>query len=144
MKTLKKIKCGSSVFFNKFDDYTLKDVDWIVLVDKIPKDNPMWRVKIKDDDLMIFKIGTTKQQYVDMVFNTKVSLKFGKFLVPEFVKYIGFKIDELKQFEDIVNNLDDNHKYQKIIYDSYLENNSFTLTDEQLNKAYAEYKKYRN
>lgn len=144
MKTLKKIKCGSSVFFNKFDDYTLKDVDWIVLVDKIPKDNPMWRVKIKDDDLMIFKIGTTKQQYVDMVFNTKVSLKFGKFLVPEFVKYIGFKIDELKQFEDIVNNLDNNHKYQKIIYDSYLENNSFTLTDEQLNKAYAEYKKYRN
>lgn len=144
MKTLKKIKCGSSVFFNKFDDYTLKDVDWIVLVDKIPKDNPMWRVKIKDDDLMIFKIGTTKQQYMDMVFNTKVPLKFGKFLIPEFVKYIGFKIDELKQFEDIVNNLDDNHKYQKIIYDSYLENNSFTLTDEQLNKAYTEYKKYRN
>lgn len=144
MKTLKKIKCGSSIFFNKFDDYVLKDVDWIVLVDKIPKDNPMWRVKIKDDDLMIFKIGTTKQQYVDMVFNTKVSLKFGKFLIPEFVEYIGFKVDELKQFKDIVNNLDDNHKYQKIIYDSYLENNSFTLTDEQLNKAYTEYKKYRN
>ena len=143
MKVIKKIKCGSSVFFNKFDDYNSKDTDWIVFVDKIPGNQLMWRVKIKDDDLMMFKNGTTKQQHIDMVFDTNVPLKVGKFLVPEFNEYIGFDISELKQFDEIINQLDDTHKYQKIIYDAYIENNSFILTYEQINKAYKEYKKYR-
>lgn len=144
MKILKKIKCGSSIFFSKFDDYKLKDTDWIVFIDKLPGDKSMWRVKIKDDDLMMFKIGTSKQQHIDMVFETKVAMKIGKFLIPEFNEYIGFTVDDLQIFKDLINQLDDNHKYQKIIYDSYIENNSFTLSDEQLKKAYNEYKKYRN
>ena len=143
MKILKKIKCGSSIFFSKFDDYKLKDIDWMIFADKLPGDKPMWRVKIKDDDLMMFKHGTTKQQHIDMVFDTGVSLKIGKFLIPEFNEYIGFTIDELNQFSELIEQLDDKHKYEKIIYNAYIENASFTLTDEQLNKAYEEYKKYR-
>ena len=143
MKVVKKIRCGSSVFFDKFDDYNSKDVDWLVFVDKIPGNQLMWRLKIKDDDLMMFKVGTTKQQHIDMVFDTNVPLKVGKFLVPEFNEYIGFGINELKQFKDFFGKLDNLHKYQKVIYDAYIKNKSFTLTDEQLNNAYAEYKKYR-
>jgi len=143
MKVIKKIRCGSSIFFDKFDDYKRKDTDWMVFVDKVPGKQLMWRVKIKDDDLMMFKIGTTKQQHIDMIFKTHVTLKVGKFLVPEFNEYIGFDISELNRFDEVFNQLDDLHKYQKVIYDAYIENGSFTLTDEQLNKAYEEYKKYR-
>ena len=39
--------------------------------------------------------------------------------------------------------MDNNHAYEKIIYDSYIENNDFYLTESQLNRAYKEYKKYR-
>ena len=35
------------------------------------------------------------------------------------------------------------HLYEKIIYDSYVTNDGFYLTDEQLNDSYKEYLKYR-
>ena len=39
--------------------------------------------------------------------------------------------------------LDDKHKYERLIYESYINNNSFTLTEKQLQEAYDEYRKYR-
>ena len=144
MKVLKKILCGSSVFFNKFDDYKYKDIDWIVFVDHLPQNKLTWRIKIKDDDLMMYNINTTKQQFIDMIFDTNIPLKLGKFLIPEFNEFIKFTINDLKIFDKLINKVDNLHKYQKIIYDSYIQNNSFTLTDDQLNLAYLEYKKYRD
>lgn len=141
MKTIHRIKCGSSTFFSKFKDYKPKDIDWVIFVDKVPGEQLMWRVKIKDDDLMMYHINATKQQFIDDTLTNP--LKIGKFLSPEFSEYIGFTIEDLKLFKNLINHLDNTHKYQKVIYDSYLENGSFTLTDEQLDKAYKEYKKYR-
>jgi hypothetical protein len=53
----------------------------------------------------------------------------GKFLIPEFNELINFTIDDLPRLEPLLNRLDDKHKYEKIIYDSYIENNAFVLTD---------------
>ena len=39
--------------------------------------------------------------------------------------------------------MDDKHKYEKLIYDAYLKNNDFVLTDEQRIDAFNEYKKER-
>ena len=52
-------------------------------------------------------------------------------------------VDDLTQLDELFNKLDDKHKYEKIIYEAYKENCSFTLSEEQLSNAYAEYKKYR-
>lgn len=71
-------------------------------------------------------------------------MRVGKFLVPEFCEYIGFTIDDLKLFEDLFDKLDDKHKYEKCIYDSYMKNKCFNLTEEQKNECYEIYKKYRN
>lgn len=144
MKILNKIRCGSSVFFDKFNDYKIKDLDWLVFVDHVPGNWKTVRVKIGEDDLIMFKHDMSKQEHIDTILETKVPMKIGKFLIPEFNKIIGFSVEDLKKLDNIVNNLDDSHKYQKIIYDSYIENNDFYLTEEQLNKAYIEYKKYRN
>lgn len=67
-------------------------------------------------------------------------MQLGKFLVPTFIEAIGFTIDDLKKLQPLADNLDDKHKYEKVIYDSYIQNNDFTLTDKQLQKAYLEYK----
>lgn len=66
-----------------------------------------------------------------------------KFLIPEFNEYINFTIDDLKSILHIFENMDSKHSYEKIIAESYIENNGFFLTDKQRRKAYAEYKKSR-
>jgi hypothetical protein len=39
--------------------------------------------------------------------------------------------------------LNDKHKYEEIIYNSYIKNSSFTLTDTQRDRAYKSYKESR-
>ena len=63
----------------------------------------------------------------------------GKFLVPEFCDAIGFTIEDLPKLEVLVTRLDEKHLYEKIIYDSYIENNAFVLTDRQRDQAYKSY-----
>lgn len=70
-------------------------------------------------------------------------MEIGKFLIPDFIKEIGFTIEHLKQLKPLVDNLDDKHKYEKVIFDSYILNNDFILNDEQLQNAYKIYLKYR-
>lgn len=56
-------------------------------------------------------------------------MQLGKFLVPTFIEAIGFTIDDLKKLQPLLDNLDDKHKYEKVIYNTYIQNNDFTLTD---------------
>ena len=67
----------------------------------------------------------------------------GKFLVKEFIDETKLTIEHLKRLQPLVEKLDDKHLYEKIIYDSYIINNDFYLTDQQLHLAYKEYIKYR-
>jgi hypothetical protein len=57
-------------------------------------------------------------------------LVIGKFLVPEFCERISFTIEDLQKLSPLTKILDDKHKYEKVIYDSYLENKDFVLTEE--------------
>ena len=66
-----------------------------------------------------------------------------KFLTPEFNEAIGFTIKDLPKVKPLIDKLDEKHLYAKIIYEAYLENGSFTLTQEQRDKAYEEYKRLR-
>lgn len=144
MKTLIKFKIGSQVFFNEMSDYKVKDNDWLAIVDHIIGNKTMINAKINNDDIFMYRNNLSKNDFIEDTFKSDLSMRAGKFLVPEFVKYIGFTIDDLRQLNSIFDKLDDKHKYEKIIYDAYIENNDFILTNEQLNKAYDEYKKYRS
>ena len=66
-----------------------------------------------------------------------------RFLIPPFNKAIDFTIEDLPRLKPLRDKLDDKHLYEKIIYESYLENNSFTLTEDQRLKAYKKYKETR-
>ena len=61
--------------------------------------------------------------------NSKVPMRVGKFLNKEFNEYLGFTIDDLKVFNELFNELDKEHLYEKRIYEYYIENNKFELTE---------------
>ena len=52
-------------------------------------------------------------------------------------------INHLKKLSPLIDFLDDKHRYEKIIFESYIENNDFFLTEEQRLKAYLEYQKWK-
>ena len=144
MKPLYKFKIGSSIFFSNYSDYKIKDVDWVTIFDVFPfKGKKMMKVKIGNDDIFMYKPNITKQDFIDELYSTKVVMKVGKFLSSEFCKHFNITIEDLKSLEQFFDKLDDKHKYEKLIYEAYIENNDFVLTQEQRDKAYQEYKKYR-
>lgn len=135
---------GSSYFFDIYDDYKLKDNDELHIVDEFIFPNKVcMNMRLFDgNDIFIFK-NTDKQEYINDVYESGVNMKVGKFLIPEFNKYINFTIDDLKSLQPIFDNMDEKHTYERVIFESYLKNGDFFLTDEQRGEAYKEYKRSR-
>ena len=140
---MKTIKIGSWVFFKNMPNYVSKDVDEMAIQDKwLPKGINILNFKKDKKDVFLWS-PLTKEQFIEDTLNCKVPMRVGKFIVPEFCEYIGFEIKDYELLKPIFDKLDDKHKYEKVIMESYIENNSFTLTEDQLNKAYEVYKQAR-
>ena len=144
MKLIKKFDIGSNVFFmNKFDDYIPKDYDILYLFDEwIINDTNVLNRKRGGNDVFYFK-NMSLDEFIDDTLNCKTPMRVGKFIVPEFAEYLNMTISDLKKLKTMFDRLDDKHKYERLIYESYINNNSFTLTEKQLQEAYDEYRKYR-
>lgn len=144
MKPIKKISIGSSVFFNRYEDYNSKDVDILAIMDDFISGSDSLNMKLNDsnEDVFMYR-NLSKEQFINDCLRSKVPMRAGKFLVPEFVEYIHLTINDLKQLEPLFESMDEKHTYEKIIYDAYIENNDFVLTDEQRLEAYKEYKRNR-
>lgn len=141
------ILIGSAVFFSGFPDYNPKDYDYMIFCDKEKSTdvNEILRIFNKNNKIeRSFTTYNTKEQFIKRLKeHNNPSTVFGGFLCPKFCEKINFTLDDLKSLKYYVDNLDDKHKYQQVIYDAYIENNSFTLTEEQLNHAYQVYKDAR-
>lgn len=131
---------GSNAFFGDIDGFKAHDTDVLVLVDKPTEFNVQRQIRLKGNCIFEWKRMTPKE-YIDYHKNCKCGMFIGKFLVPEFVKEIGFTIDDLRELEFLLDRLDERHEYERIIYECYMENNDFYLTEEQKIKAYNKYKK---
>lgn len=82
-------------------------------------------------------------ELIDITLFRNFPMEVGKFLVPEFIKEFKLSINDLKRLEPIIAKLDDKHKYEEVIFRSYLENNDFVLTDEQREEAFRIYNNNR-
>ena len=133
------ILIGSRAFFQGIKGFRPNDTDMLYLEDNPEDYNYVKQIRICDNCEYHWK-NMPKEDFISYALSNGPAMQLGKFLVPAFVEAIGFTIEDLKQLRPLADNLDDKHKYEKIIYDSYIENNEFTLTDEQLQKAYLEYK----
>lgn len=141
-KPLKIFQIGSSLFFKNYSDYIEKDNDLLYIMDNIWGKYNIYKMQIGKDDIFMCR-NMSKEDFVNDTIISKVNMRAGKFLNPEFAKYIGMTIEDLKKLKEMFYNMDEKHSYEKIIYDSYIENGDFSFSKEQLDKAYKEYKRVR-
>ena len=133
---------GSNVFFKDIEGFTSKDIDILEFVDE-PTDFKNVR-QFKFPNKCVFQWRKMPiDELIDITLFRNFPMEIGKFLVPEFIKEFKLSIDDLKRLKPIIAKLDDKHKYEEVIYNAYLENNNFVLTDEQRQEAYRVYNKYR-
>lgn len=133
---------GSNVFFKGINEFKSKDIDILELVDNPIGFKNQRQFKFKDKCVFQWR-RMSVNEFISVTLSNNVPMEVGKFLVPEFIEIMNITLDDLKKLQPLVDNLDDHHKYEKVIYDSYIANNDFILTDEQLNEAYKMYLKYR-
>ena len=135
------ILMGSNYFFSQYKDFKSTDIDKIDIINTSDfKDKRIIRGQGKD---YIFLKRKPKEQLIQDALNSELAMVVGKFLIPEFNKQIGFTIEDLPKVQPLIDRLDDKHLYEKIIYDAYLENKEFILTQKQRDAAYASYKESR-
>lgn len=141
----KRIAIGSQVFFSQYEDYQSHDRDFVEFKDN-PKTFRKFMIDREGRDEIFYYKTMTKEELIEFELNhfKNVPMTAGKYLIPELVEFIGLTIDDLKLFKDYFNRIDRKHLYQKEIYESYIENGDFILTQEQRDKAYQIYKENRN
>ena len=142
INVIKEFKIGSSIFFDSYSDYTQKDIDILAITDLSLFGKQMMNMKLKEKDIFFMCLDENSIM-IDKTLESGVNMRAGKFLSPEFAEYIGLTIEDLKRLKPMFDDIDEKHRYEKVIFDSYVENNGFFLTDEQRLRAYDEYKRER-
>ena len=136
-----RFRVGSTYFFNEYSDFHSNDIDEVIFEEKPKLYKNVMQFRKQDKTRCLFKWRKmSADEFVEYTLNTKLPMELGKFLVPEVAEYLRFTIEHLKALAPTAERLDDKHSYEKIIYDSYIENNGFYLTQEQRDRAYEEYK----
>lgn len=142
MKEIARFKMGSSYFFSSLPGYTVKDEDELILMTEwIPEVNVMHLMDGKRDLILMKEM--TKKEYIQDAINSGVPMRAGKFLIPEFAIYIGLTLKELETLRPVFEQMDDKHRYEKVILEAYISNGGWWLTGEQLDNAYTEYLRAR-
>lgn len=134
-------RVGSTYFFSEYPDFRPSDIDEVEFEEHPRLYKNVMQFRKKDGSRCYYKWRKmSADEFVEYTLNSKLPMEIGKFLIPEVADFLGFTIAHLKALAPIAEKLDDKHSYEKIIYDSYIENNGFYLTQEQRDRAYAEYK----
>ena len=135
---------GSTAFFSCYYDFKPSDTDEVIFEDEPKLYKNVLQIRKKDGTRCIFKWRKmTADEFVDYTLHSKLPMEMGKFLVPEVADYLGFTLEHLKMLSPVAEKLDAKHQYEKVIFDSYLQNGGYYLTGDQRLKAYIEYLKYR-
>lgn len=137
-----KILIGSRYFFSCYDDFVSKDIDELEIIET-DEFKQVRQFSKPGRCLFQFRRHDTKEEYVEWALKSTLGMVVGKFLIPEFCSEIGFTIEDLLKLAPLIDKLDEKHIYEKIIYDSYIKNGAFYLTEEQRKLAYDSYKEGR-
>lgn len=140
----RQFSVGSQAFFSAYPDFTPSDAD-VVEFEVAPKlYKNFMQIRKKDKSRCIFKWRLmSADEFVDYTLTTKLPMEIGKFLVPEVARYVGITVDHLKKMTPVVERLDDKHAYERIIFDAYIANDGFWMTQDQRDLAYQSYRASR-
>lgn len=139
---MSKFLIGSRYFFSCYEDFHSKDIDELEIVDTESFQN-MRQLTGQGRCLFSMKRQSSKEKYIELALQSNLGMVVGKFLIPDFCKEIGFCVSDLPRLKPLIDKLDRKHKYEEIIFNSYVENGSFVLTDTQRDAAYKSYKESR-
>lgn len=133
---------GSQAFFKNIKGFTPSDIDILEFVE-----NPSYFKNVRQfrfEKKCVFQWrDMSASEFVKVTLLRNTPLEACKFIVPEFINKVNLTLDQLKELEPLFNKLSDKHSYVRLIYEFYIANNGFYLTDQQLQAAYEKYKKYR-
>lgn len=138
----KKFLVGSNYFFSCYEDFHAKDVDELIITET-GTFKYLSQLQGKGYDIFRLKKQPDVDTYINMAIEYNLGMAVGKFLIPEFCEAIGMTVRDLPKLQPLIDILDNKHKYEKVIYEAYLNNQSFTLTDAQRKDAYKVYKQER-
>lgn len=136
------ILIGSQYFFSSYNDFHSKDIDELQIIET----NEFAQVRqITGQNRCLFQLKrhSSKEEYINWALKSELGMVIGKFLILEFCEIIRFTIEDLPRLQPLIQKLDDKHKYEEIIFNSYIDNGNFTLTKEQRDLAYQSYKMTR-
>ena len=133
---------GSQYFFHQYPDFNSKDIDEIEIIETNDFQNMRQLSGMGKCFFQLKKLNSV-DDYINRALESRLGMVIGKFLVPEFCQEIGMSINDLPKLTPLLGLLDEQHEYERIIYNSYIENNSFTLTNAQRERAYKSYKESR-
>ena len=138
-----KILVGSNAFFKNMEGFKSKDKDYLALVENPTDFKDRKEVRLRGIDYFYYRLDTPKNM-IDATLRYGDPMLIVKFLVPKVIKTLNLTVEDLERLEPLVEKLDEEHQYQKVIYDSYIKSRSFALTEETLEKAYESYRASRN
>lgn len=126
---------GSTYFFSCYEGFVPHDRDTVEIIET---DMFQHKRQITGRGMCVFQLKKKAhfQEYLDWDIHTGEGMAVGKWLVPEFCAEVGFTVEDLPKLLPLVELLDERHKYEEVIYNAYVENQSFTLTAEQRAEAY--------
>ena len=144
MKPIYSFNIGSSYFFKDFDDYKETDHDELCIMDRFPFNHTnVLNMKKDGMDIFLFR-DMDKDGFIEDTIKSGVPMRAGKFLNKEFSQdHLNMTVQDLKTLDSVFKSMDGKHSYETVIYEAYIANNGFYLTNEQLDAAYAEYKRKR-
>lgn len=136
--TQKRILVGSRVFFACMNGFHSKDTDYLILVSEPKHFN--WRRETSMRGICTFEYKQeAARNMIARTIEQGDALLLGKFLVPEVLQAIDASMEDIKPLEALLPKLDEKHKYQSVIFEAYMTNKAFTLTNEQRTEAYNQY-----
>lgn len=133
---------GSRAFFAGIGGFKSGNRNQLELLD-----NPNFKQGVEKNDRVTRVFKYTKepaQTMIDRCLASGNPLQVGKFLVPDVAHAIGLQVQDIERLAPLIERLPDKHEWQEVVYNAYLANGTFTLTEEQRQEAYAAYKEARS
>lgn len=137
----KKILIGPNIFFKSIRGYYKKGYDILILTPKPSKFGKF----IKESYLDINKytyVFKDKEDIIQYCINNCQELSIA-LLVPEVIEYLKLSIEDIKLLKPYLPK-GKQYEYYSIILDYYIDNNEFTLTDKQRERALEVYLEKRD
>lgn len=136
------ITIGSRAFFEGMAGFHPKDSDTLVL-QAAPCGYRFVRQLHTAGRCIYYWRLMAAGEYIDYALEKGPAMQLGKFLVPPFAGAVGLTISSLARLRPLVDRLDKTHAYERIIFEAYIANGSFTLTEGQRLAAFREYQAER-